>query len=159
MFRQLTYAILLTVATTAATAQSGKTITLRVVDGKTGEKVTPDNIQVRFKSNGKMTDKSWLKQEEDGTTEVKIPDGATSISLKATYDNSTSFYVNCDVAKQKDKTGETWYPVADILSAGIKIPDDCVKEKDADKITVDVKPGEFVLFVRKKNWIENGTQD
>lgn len=159
MFRQLLCTILLTLIAGAAFAQAGNTLTVRVVDGKTGEKVTPDNLQVKFKSNGKVMEKSWVKQEEDGTTEVKIPDGATSISLKATYESSTSFYVNCDVAKQKDTTGETWYPVADILSSGIKIPDDCVKEKDAGKITVDVKPGEFVLFVRKKNWLENGTQD
>ena len=52
----------------------------------------------------------------------------------------------------------SWYPVADILSAGIKIPNECIKEKDADKLNVEVKPGEFVLLVRKKIWLE-GVQD
>ena len=156
MFRQLICVVLLTAATGAAAAQDGKTIKVRVLNGKSGDKITPDNVQVKFKNNGKIST-SWVKQDDDGTSEVNIPPGATSMSLKATYDSSTSYYVNCDVAKQKDKTGETWYPVADILSAGIKTPNDCLKEKDADKLDVDVKPGELVVFVRKKSWRE--TQD
>lgn len=157
MLRQLICAILLTAFAGAAFAQDRKTITLRVLDGKTGEKVTPDNIKVSFKNNSKI-DTTWVKLGDDDKAEVRIPAGATVIALKATYDASTSYYVDCDVARQKKTTEETWYPIADILSAGLKIPNDCVKPKDADKVTVDVKPGEFVLFVRKKKWTEDAQE-
>ncbi len=158
MLRQFIRAILLVVILAPASAQTGKTtITLRILDGKTGEKVTPDNIQVRLKSNGKI-DTTWVRQDDEGNLAVLIPDGVTSVSFRATYDSSMAYYVDCDVARQKDTTSESWYPVADILSGGIKITNDCLKPKEADKLNnVSVKPGEFVLFVRKKNWHE--TQD
>jgi hypothetical protein len=156
MLRRLFCSVLLIAACSQLIAQSAKTITVRVVDGKTGLAVTPDNLQVRIKGHESIN-ANWVKQKDDGTTEVAIPDGATAISLHATYDNSMAYYVNCDVARQKDTASESWYPVADILSGGIKMPNECVKSKDADKLnSVDVKPGEFVLFVRKKNWREAG---
>jgi hypothetical protein len=156
MLRRLFCSVLLIAACSQLIAQSAKTITVRVVDGKTGLAVTPDNLQVRIKGHESIN-ANWVKQKDDGTTEVAIPDGATAISLHATYDNSMAYYVNCDVARQKDTASESWYPVADILSGGIKMQNECVKSKDADKLnSVDVKPGEFVLFVRKKNWREAG---
>ena len=157
MLRRLFCSALVIAACSALPAQTEKLITVRVVDGKTGLAVIPDNIEVRIKKNG-STHADWVKQKEDGSAEIKVPDGATAISFRATYDSSMDYYVNCDVARQKDTTGESWYPIPDILSGGIKIPNECVKDKVADKITVDVKPGEIVLFVRKKNWRE-GTQD
>jgi hypothetical protein len=159
MLRQFVRAILLIMVLAPASAETGKTtITLRILDGKTGGKVTPDNIQVRLKSTGKI-DTTWVRQGDDGDAAIAIPDGVTSISFRATYDSSMAYYVDCDVARQKDTTSESWYPVADILSAGIKITNDCLKPKEADKLNnVTVKPGEFVLFVRKKNWLE-GAQE
>jgi hypothetical protein len=138
-------------------AQSEKIITIRVLDGRTGHTVIPDNLEVRMRNHGSI-ESAWAMHDDDGATVVRVPESATAISLHATYDNSTSYYVNCDVAKQKDTTVENWYPIADILSGGIKITNECVKEKVADKISVEVKPGEFVLFVRRKNWRE-GAQD
>ncbi len=157
MLRLLFCSILLLLASYPAVAQGEKTITLRVLDGRTGDAVTPDNVQVRFK-NHETVQADWVKHKDDGSAEIAIPEGATAVSLKATYDNSTSYYVNCDVARQKDTTVDSWYPIADILSGGLKIPNECIKPKDADKVNVEVKPGELVLFVRKKNWRE-GTQD
>jgi hypothetical protein len=157
MLRQLFCSTLLIAACGPLLAQTEKTITIRVLDGRTGSAVTPDNIQVRLKSQQSIH-ADWIKQNDDGTTKMKVPEGATAISLRATYENSMSLYVNCDVARQKDTAVESWYPIADILSSGIKTPDECVKDKDADKINVEAKPGELVLFVRKKSWRE-GAQD
>jgi hypothetical protein len=157
MLREFICSMLLVGAISPLSAQSEKSITVRVLDGRTGHAVIPDNLQIRIRNHGNI-ESAWIKHDDDGASEVKVPQGATAISLRATYDNSTSYYVNCDVAKQKDTTAESWYPIADILSGGIKIPNECVKEKDADKISVEVKPGEVVLFVRKKNWLE-GAQD
>ena len=132
MLRRLFCPVLLIAACSQLIAQSAKTITVRVVDGRTGLAVTPDNLQVRIKGHESIN-ASWVKQKDDGSSEVVIPDGATAISLHATYDNSMAYYVNCDVARQKDTSSENWYPVADILSGGIKMPNECAKPKDADK--------------------------
>jgi hypothetical protein len=134
-------------------AQSVKIITIKVRDGRTGEAVTPSNIQVRFNHQSEARG-NWVDQKDDGTIEVKLPDDAKAISVRGTYLDSTEYFVNCDMAKQKNSAAESWYPVSDILTSGIAIPNDCVKPKDAGKVKADPKPGEFILFVRKRNWKE-----
>jgi hypothetical protein len=134
-------------------AQIGRTITIKVRDGKTGETVTPSNVHVRF-NHQREARGDWVDQKDDGTIEVKVPADAKAISVRATYENSMEYFVNCDVSKQKNSSAESWYPVTDILASGLAIPNDCVNQKDADKVKAGVKPGEFVLFVRKRNWKE-----
>lgn len=138
-------------------AQSGRTITIKIRDGKTGEKVTPSNVQVRFNHHSEARG-NWVDQKDDGTIEVKVPEDAKAILVHATYLDSTEYFINCDVAKQKDSSIEIWYPVSDIVMSGLAIPNDCVKPKDAAKVSRDVKPGEFVLFVRKRNWKEQAQE-
>src|ERR1700758_5609227 len=121
MLRQLFVSILLIAASGPLLAQTEKTITIRVLDGRTGAAVTPDNIQVRLKSQQSIH-ADWIKQNDDGTTKMKVPEGAAAISPRATYETSMSFYVNCDVARLKDTTVQSWYPIVDILSGGIKTP-------------------------------------
>jgi len=134
-------------------AQTGKTITIRFVDGKTGEAIKPSNIQIRLDRQQTSHDQ-WVKQNDDGTANFVVPESATDMSVHATYDNSTEYYINCDSAKQKDTSAEHWYVVSEILTAGVVTPNGCGKPKDADKLKVDPKPGEFVLFVRQRNWRE-----
>jgi 5-hydroxyisourate hydrolase-like protein (transthyretin family) len=132
-------------------------ITVRVLDGKTGEKIEPDNIEVRI-NRSQTAHIEWVKMNDDGTIGLQLPEAATALSVRATYDGSTDYYVNCDMAKQKDTAAESWYPVRDILTDGLVIPNDCVKAKDAGKVKVDAKPGELVLYVRKRNWKEQALQ-
>ena len=138
-------------------AQSAKTIVIRVMDGHSGERITPDNIDIRL-DRKKASRIDLVKVNDDGTTEVKIPDGTTSVSVRATYANSMDYYINCDVSKQKDTTTETWFPVADVLTQGLVIPNECATAKEAAKIKIDAKPGEFVLLVRKRGWKEQWVQ-
>ncbi len=145
------------VACLAQQAISQKTITVRVLDGKTGEKVEPDNIEVRI-NRSQTAHIEWVKMNDDGTIGLQLPETATALSVRATYDGSTDYYVNCDMAKQKVTAGESWYPVRDILTDGLVIPNDCVKPKDAGKVKADAKPGELVLYVRKRNWKEQALQ-
>jgi hypothetical protein len=142
---------------TGLLAQTGRVITIKVRDGKTGAPVTPSNIHVRFNHQGEASG-NWVDQKDDGTIEVRLPADAKAITVRATYENSMEYFVNCDMAKQKDSAADSWYPVSDILTSGIAIPNDCVKPKDADKVKVDAKPGEFVLFVRKRNWKEEAEE-
>jgi hypothetical protein len=138
-------------------AQTAKIIVIKVRDGKTGKAVTPSNIQVRFNHQSEAHG-SWVDQKDDGTIEVKLPEDAKVISVRETYLDSTEYFVNCDMAKQKDGPPESWYPVTDILASGLAIPNDCAKPKDLDKVKPDPKPGELVLFVRKRNWKEQALQ-
>lgn len=134
-------------------AQSPRNITIRLLDARTGRPVLPENFMVRI--DHQLTPHvDWVTHNEDGTGEFKIPDNVSVFSLHATYDNSMSIYINCDAAKPGDTPGERWYTVADILTAGFVAPNGCVKPKIADKLKVTAKPGEFVLFVRRHNWME-----
>lgn len=138
-------------------AHSQQKIVIRVLDGKTGDKIHPDNLEARV-NRLEATHVEWVKLNDDGTVGLQLPDNATALSVRATYANSVEYYVNCDMAKQKDTAAETWYPVKDIVTDGLVIPNDCVKPKDAGKVKADAKPGELVLFVRKRNWKEQAME-
>lgn len=133
--------------------EPGKIITVRLLDGKTGTHVDATNVFIQF-DHHKDVESSWKHQNDDGSLQVSLPPGATVIGVHATYQEGMEFYVNCDVAKQKDTSGDMWYPISDILKSGIVMPNDCVKEKDAAKIKTAPKPGEFVVYVRQRNWRE-----
>ena len=47
-------------------AQTGRTITIKVRDGKTGETVTPSNVHVRFNHQPEARG-DWVDQKDDGT--------------------------------------------------------------------------------------------
>ena len=141
-------------AAAGLSAQQGNTITVRILDGKTGTNADASNVLVQF-DHRKETSSDWQHQNDDGSIEVRVPADAKVIAVHATYDNAMEYYINCDVAKQKNSSAESWYPIADILKSGIIIPNDCVKQKDADQIRIDPQKGVLVVYVRKRNWREN----
>jgi hypothetical protein len=55
-------------------------------------------------------------------------------------------FINCDTAKESDRERDIWYPISDILKSGIVAPNQC------SKTNYTAKPGEFVFFVRKRDW-------
>jgi len=134
-------------------AQSGNAITLRLLDGKTGKLVTATGILVRA-NHQKIDHGEWTKVNEDGTVALSVPQDASVILVHATYQNSTVYYINCDGPKEMSTPAELWYSVSDIMTNGLVAGNGCVKPKDADKLKVVAKPGEFVLFVRQMNWRE-----
>ena len=75
------------------TRKSRKTITLRVLDGKTGRLVSPTGILVR--ANHLPTDhgdghrKTMARRSESAR-------GRQAFSVHATYENSMEYFVNCD---------------------------------------------------------------
>jgi hypothetical protein len=141
-------------AASGLSAQQGSTITVRILDGKTGTNADASNVLVLF-DHHKEASSDWQHQNDDGSIEVRVPADAKVIAVHATYDNAMEYYINCDVAKQKNSSAESWYPIADILKSGIIIPNDCVKQKDADQIRIDPQKGVLVVYVRKRNWREN----
>jgi hypothetical protein len=137
-------------------AQDTKSVTVRVLDGKTGHPIAPTGFQVRI-DHLQAVHGDWVKGNEDGSGELTLPIDASAITMHFSYQSNMTVYVNCDSAKQKDMIGDLWYSVLDIMEKGIVAPNTCVNPKNAAKVKVpEAKPGEIVFFVRPQNWIEAG---
>jgi hypothetical protein len=132
-------------------AQSGKTIALRIFDGKTGRPLVPTGYQVRVDHQNTLHP-DWVKQNDDGTAQLTIPADAGVVALHLAYDNSMEIYINCDA--EKNSFGDVWYPVAQIMSKGYVAANGCGKAKVNEKYKTTAAPGELILFVREKNWKE-----
>ncbi len=129
----------------ALNAQAVQTISIRLLDGKTGLPVKASNILVRVDHN-ETVHPDWVKINDDGTVVVTLPADTKEISLKATYGMGMDTYINCDAAKESNKERDIWYPISEILAKGLVAPNEC----SATHYTA--KPGEFVFFVRKRSW-------
>lgn len=159
MSARSTSALFLLAATAGAAllyAQSAKTITVRVFDGHSGDRVLPSNVIVRINRQS-SNHVEWVQLADDGTATLTLPPDALSFSVRATYESSTEYYVNCDVSRQRDLTRDTWFPVADVLSEGVVMPNECEKPKKAQGLKLEAKPGEFILLVRKRNWRDSAS--
>jgi hypothetical protein len=136
-------------------AQTSHTVTIRMLDGKTGQPIVPANFIVRV-DHLDATHNEWLKLNDDGTGLVTVPANASFLSIQGTYDSSMAIYINCDAGMEKNVSTLHWYSIPDILSAGVAMPNECYKGKYAEATHVAPKPGEFILFVRKISWHELG---
>jgi hypothetical protein len=123
-------------------AQSGNTVSVKLLDGRTGQIVVPSNYLVRVNHHD-VVHNEWLKINDDGSALVTLPADAADLSVQATYDTGMEIYTNCDAAKEKAKDTLHWYAISDIMKSGTVAPDECGKTR------VKAKPGEFVFFVRK----------
>ena len=151
-------------------AQNWKTITVRMLDGKTGKLITTSTFLVRV-DHDPTVHADWVAPNEDGTGKLSVPRSASLLSIRGTYDSSMVIYVNCDSASEKTNPIDRWYSIAESLSLGVTAPNDCVKPAEAAKFkplaklkpdaipTPAAKPGEFIFFVRKLNWREQMQED
>jgi hypothetical protein len=142
----------------AAPAQTNKTITVRMVDSRTGLLIASNSFLVRM-NHLEAVHGDWVRSNEDGTGNLTLPGDATVISIHATYDGATAVYVNCDANKDRGSSDhaanpDRWYEVAAILTSGLVAPNDCVGKKVPEKLQVVARPGEFVFFVRTMNSME-----
>jgi len=126
-------------------AQTTNTISVRLLDGKTGLPVKASNFLVRVDHN-ETDHPDWVTIGDDGTVLITVPADAKKISLKATYGMGMDTYIDCDAAKENDKERNIWYSIATIISTGIVAPDECALTK------YKPKPGQFTFFVRKRSW-------
>ena len=136
----------------AQQAQTGKTITIRIRDSRTGNLITPTGILIRV-DHQQTEHADWVQQNEDGSGKLTLQQDASLLTAHATYDQSMLIYVNCDSTKDRPGPVDHWYAVSDILKSGVVAPNDCSKR------TAQAKPGEFVVFVRRVNWREQMQQD
>jgi len=150
--RVFIFLVCLAAAFGTARAQTPNTITVRMIDIRTGMLIPTSNFLIRI--NHQQTEHGdWAKQNEDGTGILTLSADAEVVSIHATYDSATLVYANCDADKdrgsaEKAPAKDHWYPVAEILAKGIVAPNDCIGKKVPEKLQVVAKPGEFVFFVR-----------
>lgn len=148
LFLRLGWGIAVAAALCASLPAQTPTISIRLLDGRTGLPVKATNFLVRVDHHD-TAHNEWVKINDDGTVVATLPTDAKEISVKATYNMGIDTYINCDAAKENDKERNIWYPVSTILSAGIVAPDECARTK------FTAKPGEFTFFVRKRSWHDN----
>jgi hypothetical protein len=146
----------------AVCAQAQKAIALRMLDSRTGKPIVTKDFLVRVNREDTVH-ANWVTQNEDGTFKLTVPDDATVLSVRATYDNTTAFYVNCDSDTSgwftaREPSPDHWYKVSDILALGVVAPMGCGGKKITDKLQVVAKPGEFIFYVRKLNAREQAAQ-
>ena len=139
-------------------AQTDRTITLRMVDGRTGKLIRAQNYLVRV-DHLELIHADWAIASEDGADKLVVPRGPSLLSVRATYEQTTTYYDNCDSEKDHGTPVDRWYSISDILTKGIVAPNDCIGKKVPDKLQFYAKPGEFVFFVRKLNWREKYNED
>jgi hypothetical protein len=134
-------------------AQADKTITLRMLDAKTGKLIGTSYFLIRI-NHEETVHADWVMQNESGTGKLTLPGNAQVLAIQATYDSATQYYVNCDSDIGEGKPSDRWYAVHEILTSGIVAANRCVRGKDAVKITPAPAPGVFVFFVRPRGWRE-----
>lgn len=142
----------------SAYGQSEKTITIRMLDSKTGLLIASSNFLVRI-NHQEAAHGDWVHQNEDGSGNLTLPADADVISIHATYDSATLIYANCDADKDHGSaehaaSPDRWYSIATILASGVVAPNGCIGKKVPEKLQVVAKPGEFVFFVRPLNSAE-----
>ena len=135
----------------AGHAQTGKTITIRILDSKTARPVAATNFLVRI-NHQPATHADWVHQNEDRSATLTVPADATVVTIQATYDSAMQIFFNCDSALDKENPQPHWYPVSTILTSGVVAPNGCSKMKET------AQPGDFIFFVRRANFRER-TQD
>ena len=149
---------LLCVFTRAVFAQDRGAITLRILDSKTGTRITPTGFLVRI--DHESTERHDLvRPNDDGTSELHLPAGTSVFLIHATYQASTEIYVNCDAVSQYQTAGPRWYSVEEVQKIGFVALNGCVNPRNEAKIKTTANPGEFVLYVRKANWREQVKED
>lgn len=149
---------LLCVLMRAALAQDSGAITLRILDSKTGTRITPTGFLVRI--NHESTERNNLvRSNDDGTSELHLPAGTSVFMIHVTYQASTEIYVNCDTVGQYQSVGPRWYSVDEVQRTGFVALNGCVKPNNEAKIKATAKPGEMALYVRKLTMREQMRED
>jgi hypothetical protein len=134
----------------AQTAPAATTITIRMYDARTGHQIKPDNFVVRFDHQDDVHNES-LKIDDEGTGQIAVPAGVSFLAVEGTFNASMELYMNCDAGKEKDDHRRHWYAIPTILGTGVTAPNECFNGK-YERPRVDVKPGEFLFYVRSRNW-------
>jgi|SRR5580658_5965693 hypothetical protein len=139
--------LVIALAASILPAQAAPTISVKILDGKTGMPVTPSNILLHVDRHDAIH-QEWVKINDDGTIAVTPSAAASLVAMQGTYYASTMIYINCDAALDADTDTLHWYSIADIMAKGVVAPNKCFKGIYERTTAVTPKPGEFIFFVR-----------
>jgi hypothetical protein len=128
-------------------AQTDHTITIRMLDSKTGRPITTSEFQVWI-DHASGTNRRYVRPDSEGVGQMTLPHTVSVISVHAQYGKAMWGYVNCDSVKDRGPYLDHWYMISDILTSGIVAPNRCSKQKAVGK------PGEFIFFVRPMTFWE-----
>jgi hypothetical protein len=123
------------------------TINIRMIDAKTGNLIPTTDFLIRI-DHQEDQHGNWVKLNEDNSGKLTLPANASIVAVEGKYASSTTLYVNCDSLRDKPEPVVHWYTISEILASGVAAPNECSKH------TAVAKPGEFVFFVRQRNWKE-----
>jgi len=130
-------------------AQTNQTITIQMLDSKTGRPITTSEFQVWANHDTSRDHIQWVRPDKDGAGELTLAHDTDVIRVLAQYGPAQWPYVNCDGSKDRAaKAFDHWYPVSEILNSGVAAPNHCSSRKAI------AKPGEFIFFVRPMNFWE-----
>ena len=131
--------------------QAERTITIRMLDSKTGAVMSPTKFQVTVNTKD-YSHLETFSPNKGGIGELVVKSDVVQLSIQAVYEPGEHTFVNCDSVKDKIFFQSHWYAVPQIFSTGVVAPNNC------SKLTAVASPGEFVFFVRHTNWYENLTE-
>ena len=97
-FRALLLILCIGAICATLSAQSQKTITIRMLDSKSGKLIATSDFLVRI-NHDQTVHGDWVQKNEEGVGVMKLPPDATEILVHATYDGAMSVYDNCDAVK------------------------------------------------------------
>ena len=118
-----------------------------MMDAKSGDLLPTSDFLIRIDHQDDEHG-NWVKQNEDGSGRLTLPANASIVAMSAKYNMATNLYVNCDSVRDKPEPVVHWYTISEILASGVAAPNECSKH------TTVAKPGEFVFYVRQRNWHE-----
>lgn len=131
--------------------QAERTITIRMLDSKTGKSMSPTKFQVTVNTKD-YSHLETFSPDKNGLGELVVKGDVVQLSIQAVYEPGEHTFVNCDSVKDKMIFQNHWYGIPEISSTGVVAPNNC------SKLTAVARPGEFVFFVRHTNWYENLTE-
>jgi hypothetical protein len=138
-------------AWSAIPAQTQKTITIRLFDGKSGLAIAPiagdAGINVPI-NQGNAGSHLTAHANKDGVWELSVTPDVETLQIDSPSGPDGWGYVSCD--GRLYPTAQPIYSVADILKSGIVSANHCNKKIAAPL----AKAGEIVLYVRRPNWME-----
>lgn len=141
----------LTMAICSLVRAQDRTITIRMLDSKTGQPITTSEIEVTIKASQtsaptKGTSPIYVHPDESGVGEATFSITASDLAVYAP--DGVWGYVNCDSLKDHGSWQKHFYSISKILASGIAAPNFCSKRK------IVAKPGEFLFFVRSMTFWE-----
>jgi hypothetical protein len=134
----------------SVSAQTERTIVIRLLDSQTGQAIVPvagDNgISVTVNENA-ASPRLTARVNKDGVWELKVGPEVEKVQIDTPAGPEGWGYVFCDCSKFHPATIPS-YAVDEILKTGVEAANKCSKR------FAQAKAGEIVFFVRRPNWHE-----